>query len=34
MVVAGKAVFQNGSIDTSIDPPLFSLDSTFKDEDF
>jgi hypothetical protein len=23
-------VYQNGSIDTSFDPPLFSLDLTFK----
>jgi hypothetical protein len=23
-------VYQNGSIDTSFDPPLFSLDSTIK----
>jgi hypothetical protein len=28
--LADKTVYQNGSIDTSIHPPLFSLDSTFK----
>jgi hypothetical protein len=28
--LAGKAFHQNGSIDTSFDPPQFSLDSTFK----
>ncbi len=26
--LAGKTVYQNGSIDTSFDPPQFSLDST------
>ncbi len=28
--LAGKRVHHNGSIDTSFDPPLFSLDSTFN----
>jgi hypothetical protein len=28
--LADKTVDQNGSIYTSLDPPLFSLDSTFK----
>jgi hypothetical protein len=28
--LAGYSVYHNGSIDTSFDPPLFSLDSTFK----
>jgi hypothetical protein len=28
--LADKTVYQNGSIDTSFDPPLFSLDRTFK----
>ncbi len=28
--LAGKTVYKNGSIDTSLDPLLFSLDSTFK----
>ncbi len=28
--LAGKTVHQNGLIDTSFDPPQFSLDSTFK----
>jgi hypothetical protein len=30
MTLAGKTVYQNGSIDTSFDPPSFSLDSAFK----
>ncbi len=28
--LTGKIAYQNGSIDTSFDPPLFSLDSTFN----
>ncbi len=28
--LADKTVCQNGSIDTSFDPPLFSLDRTFQ----
>jgi hypothetical protein len=28
--LADKKVYKNGSIDTSFDPPLFSLDSIFK----
>jgi hypothetical protein len=28
--LAGKTFHQNGLIDTSFDPPQFSLDSTFK----
>jgi hypothetical protein len=28
--LAGQTVYKNESIDTSFDPPLFSLDSTFK----
>jgi hypothetical protein len=27
---ADKTVYQNGSNDICLDPPLFSLDSTFK----
>jgi hypothetical protein len=27
--LADKTVYQYGSIDASLDPPLFSLDSTF-----
>ncbi len=30
MTLAGKTVYQYGSIDTSFDPLTFSLDSTFK----
>jgi hypothetical protein len=28
---ASKTVYQNASIDTNFDRPIFSLDSTFKD---
>ncbi len=28
--LTGKIAYQNGSIDTSFDPPLFSFDSTFN----
>ncbi len=30
--LADKTVYQNGSINTSFDTPLFSLDSTFKSQ--
>jgi hypothetical protein len=30
MTLSGETVYKNGSIDTSFDPPLFSLDSTCK----
>jgi hypothetical protein len=30
--LADKTVYQNGSNDTSFDPSLFSLDTTFKGE--
>ncbi len=28
--LAGKTIDQDGSIDTSFDPPKFSIDSTFQ----
>jgi hypothetical protein len=28
--LAGQTAYKNGSIDTSFEPPLFSLDSTFN----
>ena len=30
--LAGNTVYPYGSIDTTFDPPQFSLDSTFKDK--
>jgi hypothetical protein len=33
MTLAGKTVYQNGSIDTGFEPPLFSLDSAFNNQD-
>jgi hypothetical protein len=30
MTLPNKTVYQNGSIDASFDPPLFSLDITFN----
>jgi hypothetical protein len=29
-ILAGKIVYKNGSVDTNLETPPFSLDSTFK----